>query len=176
MSNPIPNRLGLNLFWHNFWYSDTRYSMYAQQDELIQLLSETYLTYGSNVKTTLFWHPYWFKTTIYKTTTYSLKYYRWASIVNKVFHTSTNYRFRLLGEQLIKARFSLLRFNSWVVINLFWFQPNKSHKRRLLMPNIHDSLQTTSQRTLIDNKLRRLRSIIYYTQLTVTPRRLSYDF
>ena len=176
MSNPIPNRLGLNLFWHHFWYSDTRYAAYVQQDALVQLLIETYLTYGSNIKTTLFWSPYWLKTTVYSKTTYFIKYYRWASIVNKVFYTSTNYRFRLLGEQLIKARFSLLRFNSWIVINLFWFQPNKAHKRQLLMPNLYSSLQTKSEQLFVNNQVRRLRSILYYTQLVATSARMLYDF
>lgn len=176
MSNPIPNRLGLNLFWHHFWYSDFYYAMYLQQDVLMHLLLETYLTYGSSVQTTLFWNPYWFKTTQYRKSALFLKYYRWATIQNKVFYTYTNYRFRLTGEHLMRARFSLLRFNSWIVLNFFWFQPNKSQKRRALIPDSHNLLNIKSIKTHKDNHVVRLKSLLYYTSSKSQIPNLRYHF
>ena len=165
MSNPIANRLGLNSFWYHFWYSDRFYAMYLQQDALMQLLLETYLTYGSSVQTTLFWNSYWFKTTQYLKSTLFLRYYRWATIQNKVFYTFTNYRFRLTGEHLMRARFSLLRFNSWIILNFLWFQPNKSQKRRALIPESHDMVQIKPVQTQKSNCIVRLRSLLHYTSV-----------
>ena len=176
MSNPIANRLGLNLFWQHFWYSDRCYAMYLQQDALMQLLLETYLTYGSSVQTTLFWNPYWFKTTKYVKSPLFLKYYRWATIQNKVFYTFTNYRFRLMGEHLMRARFSILRFNAWIILNFFWFQPNKSQKRRALIPDVQDMLHSRSLKTHKDNHVVRLRSLLYYTSPGSQSPRLQYYF
>ena len=157
------NRLGLNIFWHHFWYSDTCYSSYSQQDMLLKLLIDTYITYGSRVNTQLFWNSYWFKTTRYTYSVNLQKYYRWASIINKLFHTVTNYRFRLTGEDLIRSRFNLLRFNSWVIINIFWFQPNKAYKRLSLTGTLTELVYLQSQRRFIDKKLMRLRSLLYHT-------------
>ena len=176
MSNPIANRLGLNSFWHHFWYSDRCYAMYLQQDALMHLLIETYLTYGSSVQTILFWNSYWFKTTRYTKSPLFLKYYRWATIQNKVFYTSTNYRFRLTGEHLMRARFSLLRFHSWIIFNFFWFQPNKSQKRRALIPKTHDLFQLAPVKTHKANCLIRLRSLLYYTSRVDQLSSFSYQF
>ena len=176
MSNPIVNRLGLNLFWHHFWYSDTRYALYVYQDKLIKLLIETYITYGSNFQTNIFWNSYWFKTTLYSQTNHHRKYYRWASIVNKVFHTSTDYRFRLTGEQLIRARFTLLRFNTWLVINFFWFQPNKAHKRNLGRSNLQESLAAIPHKMVRLKKLIPLRSVLHYTFVATKTYPLRYIF
>lgn len=176
MSNPIPNRLGLNLFWHHFWYSDNRYSMAVQQDALLQFLVESYLKYGSNVQTNLFWNAYWFKTTPYQRVSFVSKYYRWASIVNKVFHTSTLYRFRLTGEHLISARFSLLRFNSWVILNFFWFQPNKAKRRQRLMSDVQEHLSIQFKRTFSQNQFLRLKSILYYKNSANISSIVPYDF
>jgi hypothetical protein len=165
MSNPVVNRLGLNLFWHQFWYSDIRYSSYVQQDMLILLLIEIYLSYGSNFCTNVFYHPYWYKTTAFCPPPLVHKHYRWASILNKVFKTLTTYRFRIRRDNVIFTRLSLLRFNSWLLVNIFWFKPNK----------LYNSLQTASLKSRysnlipislnLQNYVLKLRALCYYTRI-----------
>ena len=166
MSNPVVNRLGLNLFWYQFWYSDIRYSDYVQQDALIRLLIEIYLRYGANFSTTLFYNPYWYKTTKLYSIFNTLKYYRWASVTNKVFKTSTTYRFRISNDNAIFMRLSLLRFNSWLLINLFWFQPNKFHSYLQRNSMEHEYKHWVRANLSLQNYILKLRTLCYYTDGT----------
>lgn len=130
MSNPCINRWGLNSFWHHYWYSDSRYASYLQHDDLALNLVQTYLTYGSNVDSKIFWNKYWFKSSTPPQTPHLARYYRWVTVNNKTLHTINTYRLRLSSEETFQMRASVLRLNSWLVVNLYWFQPDKNKRKR----------------------------------------------
>lgn len=132
MSNPCINRWGLNVFWHHHWYSDSRYALNLRQDKLAITLIQNYLSFGSNVPTHFFWNPYWFKTQTAERPQESTKYYRWILAKSTALKSITRYRLRIESEEIFQTLVSVLKFNSWILINLYWFQPDKGRNRRLM--------------------------------------------
>lgn len=130
MSNPCINRWGLNAFWHNFWYSDSRYALSLQQDKVFTDLIQTYLAYGSDAQTSAFWNSFWYKTSAIPVTPNLKSYYRWLTVHNEGLKMTSTYRLRLRGEELFQTRVSILRLSSWWVVNLYWFQPDKDKNKR----------------------------------------------
>lgn len=150
MSNPCINRWGLNSVWHHYWYSDSRYSLNLQLDNTILTLLEIYLNYGSDFYTRMLWNSFWYKTSVKPKEIKQEKYYRWLSVYNDVSMSTNNYPFRLSSEERFMTRTSVLKFNSWYVVNMYWFQPDKKKTKRLRQAKLHTftSIQTENYRSL----------------------------
>lgn len=176
MSNPCINRWGLNSFWQHYWYSDSKYALNLRQDKIFIELVQVYLTYGSNVPSTLFWNSYWYKTNPAPRSSVLRNYYRWSTVYNETLDSLNTYRLRLDGDEFFQTRVSILRFDSWILLNLYWFQPDKRRKKRLsrTRPEVHteavNSLRTSP------SSFRKIRSTIAITALKSQANRDLYEF
>lgn len=150
MSNPCINRWGLNSVWHHYWYSDSRYYLNLQHDSIVLDLLNVYLNYGADFHTKMLWNPFWYKTSVQPSKLSLSKYYRWLSVYNDVSMSTQNYPFRLSSEERFMTRISVLKFNSWYVVNLYWFQPDKKKNKRLQQAKLKTftALQTSYPRSL----------------------------
>lgn len=131
MSNPCINRWGLTSFWQHFWYSDSRYALQLKQDKIFIELLKIYLAYGSEAPHTLFWNNYWYKTNPSPIDRKLSIRYRWSTVYDESSESYITYRLRLEGEEFFQTRITILRLESWLLINLYWFQPDKRRKKRL---------------------------------------------
>lgn len=129
MSNPQINRWGSNLIWYNFWYSDRIYDKQVQQDRIFSQLLETYLTYGLESYSNRFGNLYWYKNS--KLLILPGSYYRYATVRRPVVKIVTILRFRSSLKDQYRMRIWILRYSNWLVINMYWFHPNKNKKRKV---------------------------------------------
>ena len=174
MSNPCINRWGLNAMWYHYWYSDSSYSLNLSQDRLILDLTQTYLNYGTDHTTKLFWNSFWYKSNLTPQTVDLKSYYRWLPLYSEILRTTSYYPFRTSSEERFNTRASVLRYNSWFILNLYWFQPDKIRQRKLRIakPYRYTSVTITPQRTtstisktaklLLDTSCRSLRKHQFY--------------
>ena len=146
MSNPCINRWGINTFWHHTWYSDSSYSLNLRHDKLILGLLQTFLVYGTNPNVKLFWSPYWYKTAPKPAPPGLDSYYRWLTLYSRTVNTTTTYRMRIPSEEIFQTRISVLKFNSWFIINFYWFQPDKDKNKRARRAKL--KVRTTATRTV----------------------------
>lgn len=123
VSNPVINRLGVNTFWYRFWYSDVSYSNNLKQDLIFSKLLNIYLYYGINLPNTLFFSNYWYKSNLQSIN--KVNYYRHFTFKNKILGIESAYRLRTKITDIYPMKLWLLRFNNWIIINFYWFQPNK---------------------------------------------------
>ena len=140
MSNPCINRWGLNSFWHNFWHSDSRYALMLQQDKAFTTLVQLYFKYGTVFASTFGHNTFWYKTGAKPAPLDLNYYYRWVTIKGTDQYESYTARLRLKSAESFQTRVSILRYDSWFIINLYWFQPdklkNKRAKRSVLDPTV----------------------------------------
>lgn len=151
MSNPCINRWGLNSLWKHYWYSDSRYAINLQHDKLIMELVSTYLNYGSDFSTQTHWNSFWYKANSKPSKENIEHHYRWASMYNHAAQETSTYRFRKDREnEIFETRISMLKFQSWVIFNLYWFQPDKKRTKRLKTAKLtHQlSLHTNHERSI----------------------------
>jgi|LakMenE18May11ns_1017448.scaffolds.fasta_scaffold9957569_3 hypothetical protein len=123
MSNPCINRWGINTFWYKFWYSDVRYSENLKQDSVILKLINIYMFYGVNCQHNIFFTSYW-----YLSKNISLNfpsYFRFFDYKNKTLGLKSSYRLRQRTNDIYPMRVWLLRYDKWILINFYWFQPMK---------------------------------------------------
>lgn len=158
MSNPCINRWGLKSFWHHYWYSDTRYAHNLQQDGLILKLIRIYLTYGSTWDSRFFNNKFWYKTQPKSLNTPLSKYYRWTTTTCLVTGVVTTHRLRLSGPETFQSRINLLKFDSALVLNCYWFQPDKGQARRERGPKLYSSTTSVNPQSLTYSPLLKLKS------------------
>jgi len=152
MSNPLINRWGSNLVWYNFWYSDKIYAKQVQQDRIFTKLLETYLTYGLETNYYRFGHRYWYRKTA--TAIPTAAYYRHTTIDRPSIKSATRLRLRNSMIDFYRMRVWILRYDKWLIINMYWFHPNKKKITRRMLQNkiehdyisFHRSFKTTSYR------------------------------
>lgn len=130
MSNPCINRWGLNSIWYHSWYSDSRYAFNLQHDKLALELIQVYLKYGNAVHAKLFWNCFWYKTGTAPTNRPTQVFYRWATVYNETLRMTSTYRMRITSEEVFQTQISVLKFDSWMIVNFYWFQPDKDKKKR----------------------------------------------
>jgi hypothetical protein len=176
MSNPCINRWGLNSFWHHYWYSDSRYASYLQHDDLALNLVQTYLTYGSDIDAKMFWNKYWFKSSTAPQSPQLSRYYRWVTVSNKTLHTVNTYRLRISSEETFQMRVSVLRFNSWLVINLYWFQPDKNKRKRDRLAKLKLYTNSAATWTSSTAPLVKLRTLLTVSHISSTKAATNYLF
>ena len=176
MSNPCINRWGLNSFWHHYWFSDTKYALNLQHDRLILELLQTFIKYGSNVHKLTFWNPFWYKKNIQPSNTNSNYLYRWVTMYSKSADTNSTYRLRKEGEEIFLARTSFLKLNSWLIVNFYWFQPDKSKKKRVLRTSTRRRIHTRTCLYTSSSILLKTRTLLQFQLTNNSPSTLPYDF
>lgn len=142
MSNPQINRWGSSLVWYNFWYSDTNYGQQVQQDRIFNRLLETYLTYGLETPYHKFNHSYWYKKR--SLTIPTATYYRHVTVARIEIRSATRFRLRCAMTDFYRMRVWVLRYDRWLIINMYWFHPNKKKLTRKSLQNKveHDYVST----------------------------------
>lgn len=128
VSNPSINRWGLNTFWYRFWYTDKLYALNLNQDRNFTQLINLYLYHGLSMPVNIFYSPFWYKTSLANLQFPS--YYRWITTKNKTLGFTTSYRLRVQTTDIYPMKLWILRYNNWILLNLYWFQPNKYKRRR----------------------------------------------
>ena len=171
MSNPCINRWGLNSFWHHYWYSDSKYALNVHQDKIFITLLQTFLLYGLKTSNNVFWNKHWYKTnTDHNTSNPPLKdYYRWLTIYNETLQTINTYRLRLKSDEHFQTRINILKFNSTVIVNVYWFQPDKKRKKRLKKINPISYTQSVLTRNSSNSNIKKLRTITHNLITSRTP-------
>lgn len=127
MSNPLINRWGANLFWYNIWYSDKNSPLWIKQDYFINQLIYTYVNYGLLLKKNIFADSYWhFKKKINlleNQNEHNYKYVRMLDHKNKITGEVTQFSTRIKVKNLYYSKLWILKYQNWIVINLYGFQP-----------------------------------------------------
>lgn len=132
MSNPGANRWGKNLFWQHMWLSDRNYTSILHQNKLFTQLLYIYLSYGILP----FVHPF-----INRRWTPSMggdvrdfrhnhtaRYYRVMYFKDVLNDTEITYFDRTKNKVFYATRIWVLRYQNWLVLNFFYFQPLKGTK------------------------------------------------
>lgn len=143
MSNPLINRWGSNLIWYHFWYADKTYGKQVQQDRIFSKLLEMYLTYGIETHYNHFTSIYWYKKI--KKNIPVTSYYRHVTITRPLIRITTTFRLRKSMIDYYRMRIWILRYSNWLIINMYWFHPNKNKKmvQKVIQKNIeHDFIST----------------------------------
>ena len=126
------NRWGINTFWTKLWYAEKNFASNLQQDKIFTTLLNVYLRFGLYSFRDSFYHPYWHINQyslrpFIKSTTY-LKYFRWKQFTDKQLGVDSIQRFRLETIDFFHFTTWILRFGGWVIINLYWFKPQRKKK------------------------------------------------
>lgn len=159
MSNPCINRWGLNTMWYRHWYSDSSYSLMLGQDRVITDLCQIYLNYGTDHSARSFWNPFWYKKSSKPERNNPNHYYRWVPLYSEVLRTTSYYPFRLTSEERFNTRITVLRYNSWFIINMYWLQPDKVRQRKVRIAKLRQSTTSITLRRTSLSQLTKLNSL-----------------
>jgi hypothetical protein len=136
MSYPMVNRWGLNLFWYRLWFNDRIQTLLYQQDSIIEQLLYIYLHFGSFQYRHFILASYWFDERHYKLKQFldasSQRMFRVVEYKSKTISDNRSYRLRTSAKNMYYSRVWVLRFQNWLVINFYFFQPLKVSSRRAL--------------------------------------------
>jgi hypothetical protein len=129
MSHPSINRWGLNLFWYRFWFNDKINALMNHQDHLLDKFILIYLHYGLLNYKNLFISKYWYLTENNFLTTHRAevftKYFRVIEYKNRTLNEHKSYRLRIKVKNLYYSKIWILRYQNWIIINFYSFQPLK---------------------------------------------------
>lgn len=132
LSNPSITRWGLNLFWYNYWFTDVNKSFQFHQDNLINKLLYIYLNYGIFRKNLKKSYRFWNFSNLKIVNDYltyekdrMMQYLRFSQYKNKMTGELKIISFRIRRKDLHFTKFWILRFHSWLVINVYSLQPLK---------------------------------------------------
>ena len=176
MSNPCINRWGLNTFWHHYWYSDTRYSDNLQQDKVFVELVQIYLKYGTVYNSTFSYNLFWYKTAPKPQLPKLHHYYRWVTTRGREAHEVVTSRLRLETAEIFQTRVSILRFNSWFIVNIYWFQPDKFKNKRDRRSKVLQSAITLATTKTTFSSLSKLNSLARRASLDLNLSSPYYNF
>jgi hypothetical protein len=137
MSNPSINRWGLNLFWYRFWYNDKKNSLIIHQDNLINKLILFYLHFGVLYPKNFFINKYWYFFYNFKYSflfdNFNIKYFRLIEYKNKALNEYKSYKIRHKIKNLYYSKIWILRYQNWLIINFYTFQPLISKKNKKIL-------------------------------------------
>ncbi len=177
MSNPCINRWGLNSFWQHYWYSDSRYYLNLQHDSLVLDLLNTYLKYGNQLNPKMFYNIFWYKTAPKPYSQDVSMYYRWVNTYNEMLRTANTYRLRIENEETFRARASVLKFNSYFIVNIYWFQPDKDKNKRARLARVRKVTNVVNLLPYSKSSVIKLNSTLGLTAKTLSkPQQLTYNF
>ena len=127
MSHPAINRWGSTTYWSTLWYSDTRYALNLKQDRAFEEMIYSYLQYGTRSQQPLFVNNFWLtKPTLRKEwRQLQRSYFRWFTKKTLLETERPQYRLRYEFLDAYYMRLWVLKFDSWLIFNLHWFQPLK---------------------------------------------------
>lgn len=133
ISNPAINRWGFNQFWRRFWYSDKNFNQKLQQDKIFNRLIYFYLHYGilpyPNIFVAKRWSLISYVNTIKLNPLLELKYFRTVYFKTDMLETPISYRLRIKLKNIYITKTWIFRYQNWLIINFYAFQPLKSNKR-----------------------------------------------
>jgi hypothetical protein len=164
MSNPSINRWGLNLFWYRFWYNDKTNAININLDNLINKLILIYVHYGLLHNKNIFFNKYWFilfkDSLVINQNEYNLKYFHLVEYKNKVFNEYRSYKIRNKTKNLYYSKIWILRFQKWLIINFYCFQPvtKKSLKKNFFEKSFDLYLDSRKNNFMI----KRYKFFLYY--------------
>ncbi len=174
MSNPSINRWGINTFWYSFWYSDNRYSENLKQDSLFIKLLNLYLYYGINTSLNFFANIYWYSNQF--KLLQLMPYSRQLTFKNPLLQTQSSYSLRQKTESIYPMKLWLLKYNNWLIINLYWFQPFKKKHRK----NQDDKLSTKDLFITPENKtftsIRKIKTLFSMNFFNQINKKMYYHF
>ena len=136
MSNPSINRWGLNLFWYNFWFNDKSTSLITQQSLFINKFIYIYVKFGLLHKKNIFINKYWYKNNNFNYKNiieeFSLKYFRIIEYKSKIFNQNKKYKIRNHLKNTYFSRLWVLRFQNWLILNLYTYKPINKKKKKII--------------------------------------------
>ncbi len=183
MSNPSINRWGLNLFWYRFWYNDKINSLNINQDNLINRLILIYTHFGLLHNKNIFFNKYWFfninKNTLINQNFYNMKYFRLIEYKNKVLNEYKSYKLRNKIKNLYYSKIWILRYQNWIVINFYCFQPltTKHLKKNIKRKNLNFYLNNDVNNTFKSfTLLARYKFFLFYFFNTILKNKNYYKF
>jgi hypothetical protein len=154
ISNPSINRWGLNLFWYRFWYTDKNYSLVVQQDAFITKLIHIFINYGILFPKNIFTNRFWYSSEVLTRNYYNehnTKYYRVVNFKSEAMKINEFYYIRTKLKNVYYSRIWILRYQNWIIINFYAFQPPKNQTnndpRRLKKAARADLLFTSFNKT-----------------------------
>lgn len=122
----------MNLFWYRYWFNDKTFQINIQQDEIFNKIIYYYLFYGIFFPKNIFINKYWycnkFKINIKLESIHNEKYYRKLNFKNLFFNTIKIYKMRTKNKHMFFSKIWILKFQKWLIINFYTFQPFKKFK------------------------------------------------
>lgn len=97
---------------------------------MFTLLLKTYIYYGTQVTPQYIQNRLWYKNIDSKTRDLLRHDYRWFYVTEPDLGYAFSYIVRNETPELFEARWSILRYNKWIVFNIHWFQPDKMKNKR----------------------------------------------
>lgn len=110
--------------WHHFWLSPKNFTKTFYQNKLFVKLTQTYLKYGLSSYQATNFSTYWLN--IKNTSSRFSKYYRRAIFENKLTNTLMSHRFRLASKKVYLATVTLLRYDTWFILFIQWYNPSRN--------------------------------------------------
>ena len=169
INNPCINRWGVNTFWNHYWYTDMKYNVFLQQDVMFTTLLKIYLHYGAETPAVFWQDPFWYKLKNYSA--YDELHYdcRWFVKHEVDLGYSISYVIRNEGPETFETRWTIMRFNNWIVINVSWFQPDKlKNKRRRRSNVVHQFIVDSKLKPSVFKKTRLFARLTNNIQHTLT--------
>jgi len=134
IGNPTINRWGFNQFWRHLWYTDKNFYQKLQQDKIFNNLIYFYLHYGALSHTNIFVTKRWSLSSYYnvikKRPLIDSKYFRIVYFKNEMLETPASYRLRIRLKNTHITKIWIFRYQNWLIINFYAFQPSKSLQQR----------------------------------------------
>ena len=150
MSNPGINRWGVNLFWYSFWYSDKNSYLTNHQDNLLNKLIFLYLHYGILLTKPLFANFYWYQNFNinfnFIQNNFNLKYFRLIEYKNKIINEYKAYKIRTKIKNIYFSKIWILRYQNWLIINFYCFQPLNIKKNKKIIKKKNFSFYVNNKR------------------------------
>ena len=180
MSNPCLNRWGSNIYWEKLWYSQKHYANNLKQDSLFLELVNTFLFYGVEIPKPLYISKYWHHLNLWlerpKYDSYYKSYYRWHSYNN--FHTGEfcEYRLKVETKDIYPMKVWVFKFNNWILINFYWYQPNKKTVRKANYRHRMNFVNVFYKSTPELSSLRRYKLFLSKNLFSIFYRRHFYTF
>lgn len=141
MSNPNINRWGLNLFWYKFWFNDKNTSKFYNLDNLIEKFIIFYLNYGifhfKNFLSTNYWNFLDKNINLKFKNFVNFYYFRKIEYKNRIINQYKTYKLRKYNKNIYNSRIWILKFQKWLIINYYYFQPLKQKLKKLKKPKKH---------------------------------------
>jgi hypothetical protein len=179
MSNPTINRWGLNLFWYHFWYYDKNYYLSIQHDFILIKLLHIFLNFGLIFPVNIFISKYWFKkfNLIDYFNNHHLKYFRLVNFKNFISNEMEKYNERVELSNIYQSKIWILKFQHWIILNFYCFNPVKKRQLKDLQINKNFSTDTliTNFKLKLEN-YKRLRFIFFILMSKQVQKKHYYGF